>query len=66
MLQNFTLFQWGLLNFVMIILKWYIKLHMIENMEKRLKILTIKQMLRRLLKAFGQVKADRTSENLIN
>ena len=39
---------------------------MIENMEKRLKILTIKQMLRRLLRAFGQVKADRISENLIN
>ena len=34
--------------------------------EKRLKILTSKQMLQKLPIAFAQVKADNTSENLLN
>ena len=63
-LRNFTNRERRLLNFIMVILKWYTKLHIIHNMEKDL--LSPKQMLQRLPIALAQVKAGNTSENLLN
>ena len=50
----------------MIILKLYLKLNTKTKYGQVLKILTPKQMLQRFPIALAQVKADNTSENLIN
>ena len=52
-----------IIDFLEIILFYYLKLNTKQNMEK---ILTNKQMLQRLPIAFAQIKADNTSENLLN
>ena len=49
----------------MIILKLYLNLHIKQNMEKGLKILSPKKVLQRLPIAHAQVKAGNTSENLL-
>ena len=51
-----------LLNFMMIILQWYLKQAI---KQPRLKISTPKQMLQRLPIALAQVKAGKNSENLL-
>ena len=53
-----------LLNFIMIILEWYLRLNAIRGEE--LKILTPKQMLQRLPIALGPGKAGNISEKLLN
>ena len=58
-----------LLNFMMIILQWFLKLKKMaaEETEGRgLKILTTKQMLQRLPIVLAQVKAGNDSESLLN
>ena len=52
-----------IIDFLEIILFYYLKLNTKQNMEK---ILTNKQMLQRLPIAFAQIKAGNTSENLLN
>ena len=52
-----------IIDFLEIILFYYLKLNTKQNMEK---ILTNKQMLQRLSIAFAQIKAGNTSENLLN
>ena len=55
-----------ILNFMMIILQWFLKLKIKaaeEQEETGLKILTPKQMLQRLLLALAQVKAGNNSES---
>ena len=49
----------------MIILKLCLDLHIKQNMEKGLKILSPKKVLQRLPIAHAQVKAGNTSENLL-
>ena len=52
-----------IIDFLEIILFYYLKLNTKQNMEK---IVTNKQMLQRLPIAFAQIKAGNTSENLLN
>ena len=52
-----------IIDFLEIIIFYYLKLNKKQNMEK---ILTNKQMLQRLPIAFAQIKAGNTSENLLN
>ena len=50
----------------MIIPELYLKLNIKQNVEEGLRILTPKQMLQRLPIVLAQVKAGKTSENLLN
>ena len=53
-------------NCLMIIPELYLKLNIKQNVEEGLRILTPKQMLQRLPIVLAQVKAGKTSENLLN
>ena len=55
-----------LLDFVIIILKSFKKLHMIENIENIQNKTISKKIVQRLTIAPAQVKADNASENLLN
>ena len=60
-----VLYESLLLDYLMIILQLYLRLNT-KQYGKGLKILTPKQMLRRLPIAFAQVKVGSKSKNLLN
>ena len=66
LLKHFTNQEKKLSNYLMIILELYLKLNTEQYQEKRLKILSPKQMLQRFPIALAQVKAVNSSENLLN
>ena len=66
LLKHFINQEKKLSNYLMIILELYLKLNTEQYQEKRLKILSPKQMLQRFPIALAQVKAVNSSENLLN
>ena len=55
-----------LFNCLMTVLQKHLKLDINQFKEKKIKILTLKQMLQRLPIALAQAKVGNTSENLLN